>query len=156
MFYRAESNQYINEGMAFTIDGVQYPQNWLNLSTPEEKVSIGLVEVIATNSPANPQYYWVSEELNGPVLTYVNTPKDLDECKNNAITQTNQTAYSLLFPTDWMVVKAFETSTPIPADWNTWRAEVRTTANDARDQIAAATNVDELAAMQINWPVQPA
>ena len=77
MFYSTTDGQYINEGTAFTISDVQYPANWLNLSTPEEKASIGLEEVVATNSPANDQYYWVSTELNGATLTYINTPNDL-------------------------------------------------------------------------------
>ena len=33
-------------GTAFTWDGVQYPANWCNLSTPEEKAAIGMVDVV--------------------------------------------------------------------------------------------------------------
>ena len=77
MFYSTTDGQYINEGQAFTIGDVQYPANWLNLSTPEEKLAIGLEEVIATNSPASDIYYWVSSTLDKASLTYTNTPKDL-------------------------------------------------------------------------------
>ena len=45
MFYKAP-DQYINEGCQFTIDGVTYPANWLNQSTPEQKAALGLEEVI--------------------------------------------------------------------------------------------------------------
>ena len=134
MFYSTTTNSYIQEGTPFEIDGVQYPANWLNLSTPEEKAALGLEEVVATNTPANQTYYWVSETLSGATLTYTNTPKDLTGVKSNAISQVNATAYSILLPTDWMVVKAVETSTKVNADWNTYRANVRATADCNRVQ----------------------
>ena len=156
MFYSTTDGQYIQEGTQFTIDGVEYPSNWLNLSTPEEKEAIGLEEVIATNSPANDQYYWVSTELNEATLTYVNTPKELAGVQTNAVNQIRAAAYSILLPSDWMVVKAFETSTQIPADWNTWRAEIRTQAQEAITAIEAATDVDEVAtAVQVQWANDP-
>lgn len=155
MFYCTTTGQYIQEGTAFEINGVQYPANWLNLSTPQEKADIGLEEVIATNSPANDQYYWVSQELNGATLTYVNIPKDLDTCKANTVSQLRNTAYTILLPTDWMVVKSFETSTPIAPDWNTWRASIRTTCENAITAVNACTNVDELAQLTVTWPKDP-
>ena len=157
MFYSTSTKTYISEGTAFEINGVQYPQNWLNLSTPEEKAELGLVEVVATNQPANQIYYWVSEELNGAELTYVNTPKDLDSVKETALSQVNSTAYSILFPTDWMVVKAFETGTRIATDWNTWRASIRATANTTRTAITEATTVDAVEAIMSNieWAKDP-
>ena len=157
MFYSTTDGQYINEGQAFTIGDVQYPQNWLNLSTPEEKSAIGLEEVVATNSPANDQYYWVSTELNGPSLTYINTPKDLTTVKSNSLSQINNTAYTILQPSDWMVVKAFETSTPINPDWNTYRASIRATADSTRTAVTAAQNVDAVATIMgnIQWAKSP-
>jgi hypothetical protein len=158
MFYSTTTNTYIQEGTAFEINGIQYPQNWLNLSTPQEKAEIGLEEVIATNSPANQQYYWVSQELNGATLTYINNPKDLDTCKTNAVSQLRTTAYTMLLPTDWMVVKSVETSTPIPSDWNTWRASIRTTCENAITAVNACTNVDALATVMgsVVWELSPA
>ena len=157
MFYSSTDGQYIQEGQSFVIGGISYPAQWLNQSTAEQKSAIGLEEVIATNSPASDVYYWVSTDLNGPVLTYVNTPKDLTDVKTNAIAQTNNTAYTLLFPTDWMVVKAFETSTKVPTSWNTWRAEVRTTATNVVSMIEAAPDVAivEGVMSNINWPKDP-
>ena len=158
MFYSTTTNTYIQEGTAFEINGIQYPQNWLNLSTPQEKAEIGLEEVIATNSPANQQYYWVSQELNGATLTYINNPKDLDTCKTNAVSQLRNTAYTMLLPTDWMVVKSVETSTPIPTDWNTWRASIRTTCENAITEVNACADVDALATVisSVVWNKSPA
>jgi hypothetical protein len=156
MFYSTTDGQYINEGQAFTINDVQYPQNWLNLSTPEEKLAIGLEEVVATNQPANDQYYWVSSTLDKATLTYTNTPKDLAQVKTTAVSQINATAYSILLPSDWMVVKSVETSTPINPDWNTWRATIRTEAASAITAINTSTDVDGVAsAVNLNWTLDP-
>ena len=157
MFYSSTDGQYIQEGQAFTIGDVQYPSNFLNLSTPEEKAEIGLEEVVATNSPKSDVYYWVSSTLDKATLTYTNTPKDLTSVKSNALSTVNNTAYSLLFPSDWMVVKAVETSTPINPDWNTYRASVRSTADQTRTAVTAAQDVDAVATIMdaIAWPKSP-
>jgi hypothetical protein len=157
MFYSLTDGQYIQEGQAFTINDVQYPSNWLNLSTPEEKLAIGLEEVIATNSPASDVYYWVSSILDKATLTYTNTPKDLTSVKSGALSTINSTAYTILQPSDWMVVKATETSTPINPDWNTYRANVRSTADQTRTAVTAAQDVDAVATIMgaIVWPKSP-
>jgi len=157
MFYSTTDGQYINEGVAFTIGDTQYPNNWLNLSTPEEKLAIGLEEVVATNSPANDIYYWVSSTLDKATLTYTNTPKDLTSVKSNSLSQINNTAYTILQPSDWMVVKAFETSTPINPDWNTYRASIRATADSTRTAVTAASDVDAVATIMgnIQWAKSP-
>ena len=156
MFYRAESNQYINEGSSFAIDGTTYPSTWLNMTSPEDKAALGLVEVTFANSPEDDQFYWVSDTLSGAVRTYTNTPKDLDPLKANWVSQTNQIAYTLLLPSDWMVVKGIETSTPVPADWGTYRAAVRTTAGTAITTINASTTIADLqTAIQVTWPNDP-
>lgn len=157
MWYSKNDGQYIQDGTQFELDGITYPAQWLNQATLEQKEAIGLQEVIATNSPANDQYYWVSEDLDGPTLTYVNTPKDLDSVKSTQVAQVRSTAYSTLFPTDWMVVKAMETSTQMPADWNAWRASVRTTADEAITAIEGAEDVDAVADVMANiaWPHDP-
>ena len=156
MFYRAKSDQYINEGSSFAIDGTTYPSTWLNMTSPEDKASLGLVEVTFANSPEDDQFYWVSDTLSGAVRTYTNTPKDLAQLKTNWISQTNQIAYTMLLPSDWMVTKGIETSTSVPAAWGTYRAAVRTAAGTAITAINASTTIAELqTAIQVTWPNDP-
>jgi hypothetical protein len=156
MFYRAASNQYINEGQPFEIEGIQYPQNWLNLSTQEEKTAVGLQEVTDANAPEDDRFYWVSSELNGAVRTYTNTPKDLDGLKKQWVSQIGQSAYALLLPSDWRVTKALETGQPVDASWSSWRASVRSTAANAITAINAANDVAALkSAIQVSWPKDP-
>lgn len=157
MFYSTTTNTYIQEGSAFEINGVQYPANWLNLSSAKDKADLGLEEVIATNSPGDDRYYWVSQQLNRAMLTYVNTPKDLVQVKASAVAQLRASAYSMLFPTDWMVIKALETSTPIDPAWNNWRSAIRSTCNNTVTSVESTTDVDEVAKLMsnISWPHDP-
>lgn len=153
----------VQAGTPFEWDGVQYPSNWCNLSTPEEKAAIGMVDVVYGTQP-NQTYYWVSEDApvynaqtNQVDINFTATPKDLTSVKTNAINQINATAYSLLFPTDWMVVKATETSTSVPPAWNSWRQSVRNTATTAVNSVEGATDVDAVAnaVSSIVWPKDP-
>jgi hypothetical protein len=156
MFYNSTENKYIQEGTSFTLDGIQYPPSWLNQSTPEQKAAVGLEEVIATNSPKDDRYYWVSSSREGASLTYTNTPKDLDQVKAMAVSQVNAAAYSILLQSDWMVVKSIETSTPMDTAWSTWRASIRTSAAEAVAAINAASDVDAVAtAAQVEWATDP-
>lgn len=50
-FYHEKSNTIIGEGSPFELDGVQYPANWLNLSSPEDKIEHGLLEIIEAAKP---------------------------------------------------------------------------------------------------------
>lgn len=152
MFYCTSTQQYIQEGSPFEINGTQYPSNWLNLSSPQDKLSIGLEEVIATNSPANDKFYWVSSSLNGADLTYTNTPKDLDACKAMLISQVKATAGSMLSATDWKIIRAAETGVAASSEVLAERAAIRTASNDNETAINACTSVDELAVLQLVFP----
>jgi hypothetical protein len=147
-------------GTAFTWDGIQYPANWCNLSSPEEKAAIGMVDVVYGQYP-NDTYYWVSQDApvyaDGVVtINYTATPKDLFTLQNNAVTAAQQQAYSILLPSDWRVVKGYETKTAIPDDWNTWRQTIRTQCEAQVAAISACTTVAELAALPpAQWALDP-
>lgn len=147
-------------GTAFTWDGIQYANNWCNLSTPEEKAAIGMVDVVYGQYP-NDQYYWVSQDApvyaDGVVtINYTATPKDFTQCQTQAVDATNAAAYSILLPTDWMVVKAVETGGTVAPAWNTWRQTIRTQAGDYVAVISACTTVAQLAALpSVEWAHDP-
>ena len=151
---------FVAPGTPFTWDGQQYAANWCNLSTPEDKAAIGMVDVVYGSQPSD-VYYWVSQDApvyNGTVveINYTATPKDLDQLKANQISATNSTAYSILLPTDWMVVKAMETSGTVAPEWNTWRQQIRTQCEAQVAAITACTTVDELAALPaVQWAHDP-
>ena len=139
------NNNPLQLDVPFTHDDVQYPANWLRLSTPEEKAALGI-----TDAPEPERYddrfYWG-----------VGNPKDLDGLKTQWTKQVDQIAYSLLFPTDWMVVRKAETAVDVPAATLTYRAAVRADANTNRSAVNAAADVEALIAAiaAFVWPVDP-
>lgn len=156
MFYCAKENKYIVEQTPFVIDGTGYPADWLNHASAEDKATLGLVEVTYEGTREDDRFYWVTENRNGAVISYTNTPKDLSGLKAQWKAQINQNAYTMLLPSDWMVVKAVETSTAVAADWTAYRAAVRTAAAAAAAAIDAAADVPALqAAVQVTWPNDP-
>ena len=123
-------------------EGNQYPQNWLNLSTAEEKAAIGITEV-ADPVRADDRFYW-----NGDVTN----PKDIDQVKAMLIAQSKATAGSMLSETDWKIIRATETGVPASAEVLAERAAIRTASNDNETTINACTTVDELAVLQLVFP----
>lgn len=157
MWYREQSNQYINDGMQFVIDGMTYPAQWLNQATPEQKAELGLVEVTYIGERKSEKYYWVGELWDKATITYTNTPKDLADVKKNCVSQINATAYSLLLPTDWMAVRSIEASIPVPTEWANWRDDVRQVAASAKTSIEMCNDVEAVEGVMANvtWPVSP-
>jgi len=147
-------------GTAFEWDGLQYAQNWCNLSSPEEKAAIGMVDVVYAPRPDD-KYYWVSEAApvvkDGAVsVEYTATPKNLTECLKQATSAVSAQAYAILLPSDWMVVKAMETSSNVPAAWSAWRQQIRDQAKDQIDALTACVDIAALAALApVQWANDP-
>jgi hypothetical protein len=151
---------------AITIGDVSYPQNIFMLWSSDELEAIGIYEVVVDNSNfKNPSYYIntnQSFDFANDVATAsygTATAKNLDDTTdpdtgdvthglkwNHNQVIINQ-AYGLLQPNDWYVVRESEAGTAIPADWTTFRTDVRSTAADMQSKIDACTTVDELAAL---------
>jgi hypothetical protein len=151
---------------AITIGDVSYPQNIFMLWSSDELEAIGIYEVVVDDSNfKNPSYYIntnQSFDFANDVVTAsygTATPKALDDTTdpdtgevthglkwNHDQVIINQ-AYGLLQPNDWYVVREQEAGTPIPADWSTFRTDVRSTAADMQSKINACSTVDELAAL---------
>jgi 1,2-phenylacetyl-CoA epoxidase PaaB subunit len=152
--------QLIPSGQQFTIEDIQYSNNWVNLSTPEEKQAIGMVDVVYGARPDD-KYYWVTESApvianNVVEINYTSTAKDLADLKKTAISQVNAQAYSLLAPTDYMSIKALETGNAMPDAWKIWRESIRTSALNAKNAINTSTDIDSLiSASTITWAHDP-
>lgn len=119
---------------AFTHDGIQYPANWLRLTSLEEKQAIGIVE-----TPDQPQwdqrFYWG-----------VDNPKDHAQLVEQWVAQVKQTAGTMLSPTDWYIVRNSENGSAVPQEVLDRRSEIRSYSNQKEAAIEATTTTEELAA----------
>ena len=157
--------EVLNRPKALTIGDVQYPANIFTLWSVEEKEAIGIYEIVEDNTNLKNKEYYVNanEEFtfaDGIVTKSwgVATAKALDDVtdedgnttrglKYNHKITINQQAAGLLQPTDWYVLRATDGGTSVPANVATYRAAIRTKANEMCDAIDAVADVDALAAL---------
>ena len=121
----------------FTVGDINYPANWLRLSTAEEKTAIGITEV-ADAPTYDSRFYWgdgTAKALDDVNEVDENNDPLLDENGNQVVTlgvksvlkaQEKATAGSLLAKYDWYVVRKAETSKAIPTAIKTYRTAIRT------------------------------
>ena len=123
------------EGTSFyDANGNQYPPQWLNTSTEEEKLAIGITWV-ADPISANDRFYWDGD---------INNPKDLTGLKTQFVAQIKDTAGKLLSQTDWLVIRKAERNVDIPAEIVLKRTQIVTEANRLETDINASTTVEAL------------
>ena len=132
----------------FTLNGLQFPANWLRLSSEEDKKAAG-ISWQPDPEPVDQRFYWDH-----------GISKDLKDLKKQWIAQQKQTASTLLAATDWYITRQFETSLEAPAEILDYRAEVRRISGEREVQIAACKSVGDLAELVTNggleeWPQQP-
>jgi hypothetical protein len=125
--------------------GVQYPANWMRLTSLAEKQAVGLVEVSTPVAEVYDQrFYWGA-----------NNPKQLEDVTDDDGNTTtglktlwkakqSEIAASLLAPSDWRVIKGQETGDTVPTEWTTYRAAVRTACNTRQTEIDACVDVPAL------------
>lgn len=127
----------LNPNRSFKDDeGNTYAKNWFTTTTEEQRTAVGVTWV---DDPVvhyyDQRFYWAADN-----------PKDHTELKTLWVSKTKHTADTLLAPTDWYVVRKAETSTAIPADVTTRRAEIRTLCNTKETAINATADTAALAA----------
>ena len=138
-----------------TKDGVQHPRNIFRLWSKEELAAIGIkparFESVDHRYVNSGELTWDTsgEEAVG---TYATTDKDADTLKESMTEKVRSLAASTLAQSDWYVIREAGGGTAAPAEWTTYRADVRTASNDKEAEIAALADMDAVKAYQ-NHPV---
>jgi len=138
---------------AFTANGIQYPANWLRLSTLAEKEAIGIRE-LPDPAPYDQRFYWGYDQ-DGQLI-----PKDHTQLVEQWTQQTRTTANTLLQPTDWVIIREADNGKPADAALKQWREDIRTASGVKITAIAATADTAELAtyitsADYSTWPSDP-
>ena len=141
--------------VAFSHNDINYPANWLRLSTAEEKTALGITEV-ADALTYDSRFYW--NDGTAKTLTDTNEVDEngdplLDENGDQVVTlgvksvlkaQEKAIAGSLLARYDWYVVRKAEKSTAIPSVISTYRDAVRTACDTREKEIDACADTAAL------------
>lgn len=135
----------LSPDVAFTHAGIQYPANWLRLSSPQERKAIGITEV-PDPEPYDQRFYW------GPDL-----PKDHGQLVEQWTQQTRQTANTLLQPTDWIIIREADNGKPADPAIKQWRQDIRVATGVKVTAITQTADTAELAAYitGADYPVWP-
>lgn len=140
----------------FEVDGVQYPANWLRLTSTAEKVAIGITEV-SDPEPYDDRFYWSIDnpkQLEDLTVTpEEGEPYTQKGLKSQWIAQVKDTAGKLLSQTDWMVIRKAERDVAIPDAVVAKRAAIVAEANRLEVAIQACADVPALIAAigSQNW-----
>ena len=155
----------------FTHNDIQYPRNWLRLSTQEDKDALGITweadpvrhddrfywngeldnpkaleDVDAVDEDGNP--VWEQELDNSdpenPVMVDTDVQLVTHGLKHTMINQVKHTAGTMLAQTDWYVVRKAEREVAIPADVVAERAHVVAESDRLEVAIAACADVEAL------------
>ena len=141
--------------VAFSHNNINYPANWLRLSTADEKTALGITEVEDPDT-YDSRFYWgdgTAKALDDVNATDENGDPVLDENGDQVVTlgvksvlkaQEKATAGSLLARYDWYVVRKSEKSTAIPTAITTYRDAVRTACNTRETEIDACSDTAAL------------
>ena len=152
----------------FTHNDIQYPRNWLRLSTQEDKDALGITWE-ADPVRHDDRYYW-NGELDNPKALEDKEESDVDGnplwvqeydavtesmvdtterlvthgLKHTMINQVKHTAGTMLNQTDWYVTRKMEREVAIPVDVVAERAHVVAESERLEVAIAACTDVKAL------------
>ena len=90
----------------FTHKGLQYPKEWLRLSSLEQRAELGIREI----PDDTPRDEW---------------DQDMERIRKGLIQKMRNEAKSILSDTDWMVIRQLETGVEMPPEVSVFRQVVR-------------------------------
>jgi hypothetical protein len=126
----------------FVAGDIQYPANWLRLTSLEEKQAIGIEEV-PDPEQYDDRFFW------GP-----GNPKDFEQVKTMLLQQIKQIAFSLLSPTDYKLIRKLETGKEVDDATLAERAAIRQAVLDNEALVNKAKTTEQLASVQFTWPTK--
>ena len=132
--------------VAFTHKDIQYPANWLRLSTAKEKKDLGITEVEDPKT-YDSRFYWgdgTAKALDDKTETVDGKEIKTLGVKSILKAQEKDIACSLLAKYDWYIVRKAEKSTAIPASITTYRDGVRTACDTREKEIDACKDTAAL------------
>ena len=139
----------------FTVGDINYPANWLRLSTADEKTALGITEV-ADDPVYDSRFYWndgTAKALDDVNATYSEDDPDgnykkgdliKDENGDQVVTlgvksvlkaQEKNIAKSLLNTYDWQVIRKSEKGTAMDSNVVTFRDGIRTAYTTRKTEI---------------------
>ena len=160
-------------------NGVQHPRSIFTLWSKEEKLSVGIYEVINSSSSFDSKYYishdptyevvddvvietiekaadynlediHAKDEEGTKMLNHLGKPMINKGLKSKAIEQVKNQQASMLQQTDWAIIRKADNGTEIPANIQTYRDAIRVKAEEMETAIIEAKDMKKFISLNLN------
>jgi hypothetical protein len=146
MWY-SETHGLVKSPKALTVNDIQHPANIFTLWSKAQLADIGFHP--ARLSVTDHRYYNTSGaeyNFDAPakewVVSYGSSEKNVDDLKVQMKAKVKSIASSTLSHSDWLSIREHDGGTSMPADWKTYRADVRAASNAKEAEIDALADLD--------------
>lgn len=145
----------INKPEPITINNIKYPKNIFTIWSDSDLKKLGIFKIIVKNDGYDKRFYKRSGETikigkTKGIVTITNNieARELEEVKEEVISNIKSVASSLLADSDWMVIREFEDSEkPVSDEWNSYRTSVRNRSNELETIVDECETVEEIKAL---------
>jgi hypothetical protein len=125
--------------MAFTLNEIQYPNNWLKLSSAEDRAEREIEGPLPEPAWYDQRWCWGYDE-EGKLIW-----KDHAPLVTEYIGHVHANANAILRETDWQVIREVDNLTPVSNDIKTSRQNIRILCGNKVTNIGITTTTGELA-----------
>ena len=160
MWY-SEQHGVIRTPRSITKDGIRYPREIFRSLSKVELAELGITPARVV-TPDQRYHNTGAETLTlvdgETVISYATTDRDVDQLKTNMKAKVKSMASSTLTQSDWMRIREEDGGTTMPADWKTYRSDVRAMSNTKEAEIDALADLDAIKAYDEaggDWPNDP-
>ena len=130
-----------------TVNGVTHPRQIFRKWSKAELAELGITPVRVV-TPDQRYHNTGAETLTlvdgETVISYATTDRDVDQLKISMKSKVKQIAASTLAQSDWMRIREEDGGATMPADWKTYRSDVRAASNTKETEIDALVDLDAI------------
>jgi len=130
-----------------TVNGVTHPRQIFRKWSKAELAELGITPARVV-TPDQRYHNTGAETLTlvdgETVISYATTDRDVDQLKISMKSKVKQIAASTLAQSDWMRIREEDGGATMPADWKTYRSDVRAASNTKETEIDALVDLDAI------------
>ena len=130
-----------------TVNGVTHPRQIFRKWSKAELAELGITPARVV-TPDQRYHNTGAETLTlvdgETVISYATTDRDVDQLKTSMKSKVKQIAASTLAQSDWMRMREEDGGATMPADWKTYRSDVRAASNTKETEIDALVDLDAI------------
>ena len=159
--WHSEQHGVIKTPRPISKDGIQHPRSIFRLWSKATLAELGITPA-RVETPDQRYHNTGAETLTlvdgETVISYATTDRDVDKLKISMKSKVRSRASSTLAKSDWMQHREAEGGTAMPADWKTYRSDVRAASNTKETEIDALVDLDAIKAYDEAgdvWPNDP-